>query len=126
MKQLLDEGRGDRSGDLVRTLVRVTGRLDPQRHRLITVGLTAATHHAELAGSLRVRFTTAVEQAIAAALARARHRGETLPGAPADRMTTATVIALLSHLPALQDRPLAACDFEAITDRVLLPLLTQP
>jgi AcrR family transcriptional regulator len=109
--------------DLVHTLIRVTGCLDPQRHRLVTVGLEAAQRHPELANSLRVRFTAAVDQAIAAAVARAHSRGETLPGRPADTMTTATVIALLSYLPALQDRPLETCDFETITDRVLLPLL---
>ncbi|MET8682032.1 helix-turn-helix domain-containing protein [Streptomyces sp. NPDC004647] len=109
--------------DLIHTLIRVTGCLDPQRHRLVTAGLEAAQRHPELADSLRVRFTAAVDQAIAAAVARAHRSGETLPSQPADTMTTATVIALLSYLPALQDRPLEACDFEAITDRVLLPLL---
>lgn len=112
--------------DLIHTLIRVTGCLDPQRHRLVTAGLEAAQRHPELAESLRVRFTAAVEQAIAAAVARAHRRGETLPSQPADAMTTQTVIALLTHLPALQDRPLAASDFEAITDRVLLPLLRHP
>lgn len=112
--------------DLVHRLIHVTGCLDPQRHRPVTAGLEAAQRHPELADSLRVRFAAAVEQAIAAAVARAHRRGETLPSQPADAMTAQTVIALLTYLPALQYRPLAACDFEAITDRVLLPLFRHP
>ncbi|MGP4000851.1 TetR/AcrR family transcriptional regulator [Streptomyces sp. 8N706] len=109
--------------DLVRTLIRVTGCLTPDRHRLITAGLAAAAHHPELAGSLRDRLVAAVDQAIAAAVARARQHGDALPGTPPDAMSSATVIALLGYLPVLQNRPLEVSDFEAITDRVLLPLL---
>ncbi len=112
--------------DLVDTLIRVTGCLDPERHRLVTVGAMAAIHHPELANSMSARLTTAVDRAIAAAVARAHHRGETGAHPPADTMIAATVVALLSLLPAIENRPLAAADFEAITDRVLLPLLIQP
>ncbi|NYI92362.1 AcrR family transcriptional regulator [Amycolatopsis endophytica] len=111
--------------DLVQTLIRVTGCLDPERHRLVVVAAMAATHHPELANSLAARLTAAVDRAVAAAVARARRRGETRFHAAADTMAAASVVALLNYLPASQNRPLASTDFEAIVDRVLLPLLTQ-
>ncbi|GGM89835.1 TetR family transcriptional regulator [Lentzea pudingi] len=115
--------------DLIATLARSSGCLEPQGRRFTALLAATAASHPQITDTLRERYIAAQRQGIAACLQRGQGRGEIAadtverllsPG----RLEIDAVIAVLLQQEALLGAVLDAEGVARLVDQVLLPLIS--